>query len=611
MQISRRALLASTAAAAAMPAVSAEASTAPAHKRLERFLAHATEAIFKEIPENATFRGVDTGPRSGLRHQLTDRSDEGSARRGAAYAQRVRELKAMGRKGLTGMDAVNYDCALEAHEEALEGSRFGYGDDLVLSAQWGENNSPYAVTQMTGAFQTIPDFLDSIHPIETREDADAYLERIEGFAVQLDQESHRLTADAARGVSAPDFLNDNISVQLTDFLKQPAAEWTMVTSLATRAKAKGVSGDHAARAQALCEKRVRPALEAQITALKAVRAKANADAGVWKLPHGEAYYAWQLRCGTTTTLTPTAIHKLGTDQVAELEGRMDGLLKQQGLSQGTVGARMAALAKDPRFLYPDTDEGRAQIIDYLNGRIAAVRPRLKNAFHTLPAAKAVVRRVPPEIQDGAANGYEYDGSIDGSRPATYYINLKTTLNWPRFALPTLTFHETVPGHVWQGDYASHLPLIRSLLQFNAYAEGWALYAEQLADELGIYEDDPFGRLGYLQALHFRACRLVVDTGIHAKRWSRDKALQYLLDHSGRPVQAMRSEIDRYCATPGQACGYKIGHSEINRLRDKAKAALGRRFDLKRFNDLMVLSGSVPLTTLARIVDQDIAKAKKG
>ncbi|MBS0295978.1 MAG: DUF885 family protein [Proteobacteria bacterium] len=619
MQISRRALLASSACAAsatvagpvlAKPHAHHGAPHGSASAQLNAFLKDALEALLSEIPENATFRGVDTGPRARLRHLVTDRSDEGSARRGTAYAQRVQRLKAIDRSKLTDLDAVNYDVALEAHEEALEGSKFGYGDDLVLSAQWGENNSPYAVSQMTGAFQTLPDFLDSIHPIETKDDADAYLERVEGFARQLDQESVRLPADAARGVLAPDFIIDNILGQYADFLGKPAADWTLVKSLQRRAREKAVPGDHGARVLALCEQRVRPALTHQVEVLKGLRAKAKADAGCWKLPQGDAYYAWQLRCGTTTPMNPDEIHRMGLAQVAELEARMDELLTKQGVTGGTPGQRMAMLGKDPRFLYPNTDAGRAQLIDYLNGRIAAVRPRLKDAFYTLPAAKAVVRRVPPEIQDGAANGYEYDGSIDGSRPATYYINLKSTRNWPKFALPTLTFHETVPGHVWQGDYASHLPLVRSLMQFNAYVEGWALYAEQLADELGMYDDDPFGRLGYLQALQFRACRLVVDTGLHAKRWTREQALQYLLDHSGRPTGALTGEVDRYCATPGQACGYKVGHSEILRLREKTKAALGPKFDVKRFNDLMVLSGSVPLTTLGRIVDDEIARAQK-
>ncbi len=285
---------------------------------------------------------------------------------------------------------------------------------------------------------------------------------------------------------------------------------------------------------------------------------------------------------------------------------MDGLLKAQGLTQGTVGARMSALGKDPRFLYPNDGAGRAELIGYLNGLVAGVRPRLSKAFATLPKADLVIKRVPPDIEAGAPNGYEQDGPIDGSRPATYYINLRDTSAWPRFALPSLTFHEGIPGHVWQGEFSHRLPTMRSLLAFNAYIEGWALYAEQLGDELGMYADDPFGRLGYLQSIQFRACRMVVDTGLHAKRWTREAAVQWMVDNNGSPPARMLAEVDRYCSWPGQACGYKVGHTEINRLRDRARASLGAGFDLRAFDDALVSSGAMPLTVLGQVVDDHIA-----
>jgi uncharacterized protein (DUF885 family) len=202
------------------------------------------------------------------------------------------------------------------------------------------------------------------------------------------------------------------------------------------------------------------------------------------------------------------------------------------------------------------------------------------------------------------------GSMDGSRPSIYYINLKSVANWPKFSLPTLTYHETIPGHAWQGAYlleTGKLPLVRLILSgFNGYVEGWALYAEQLGDEIGMYDDDWAGRLGYLQAQKFRAVRLVVDTGLHAKRWSREQAVQWAMDNTGRTRDAMTSEIDRYCAWPGQACGYKVGHSEINRLRGRAMAALGAGFDVRRYNDLVVQTGAVPLTVLGNTVDAWVA-----
>jgi len=301
---------------------------------------------------------------------------------------------------------------------------------------------------------------------------------------------------------------------------------------------------------------------------------------------------------------------MGLEQNRAIEDRMDGLLKAQGLTQGSVGARMTALGNDPRHLFPDTDAGRAELLAYLNGLIATVRPNLAKAFTLKLKAPVQVKRVPVDIQNGAGQGYMNTGSLDGSRPSIYYINLKSTRNWPKFSLPTLTYHETIPGHAWQGAYLTEtgkMPLIRILLSgFNAYVEGYALYAEQLADEIGMYDADWAGRLGYLQGQKFRAVRLVVDTGLHSKRWTRDQAVQWAMDNTGRTRDAMTSEIDRYVGTPGQACGYKVGHTEINRMRDRAKAGLGGRYDLRRFNDLIVETGSAPLTVLSDVVDRYVA-----
>jgi uncharacterized protein (DUF885 family) len=396
------------------------------------------------------------------------------------------------------------------------------------------------------------------------------------------------------------------------FLATPAAASGLVTSLAERAKFKGLTDDYAGRATALVEAKVYPALQRQIDAVAALRPKAGHEAGVWRLPDGEAYYAWLLKVGTSTPLTADEIHRIGLEQVDAIGARMDVLLQKQGLTQGSVGDRIKALEEDPRQLYPDTQAGRDALIAYLNGRLAAVRARLPQAFNLRLKANVVIKPVPKSIEAGAPLGYENDGSIDGSRPATYYINLQDMKNWPRMSLPTLTFHEAIPGHVWQGAYvleSRSLPLVRSILSgFNAYVEGWALYAEQLGDEMGLYDDDPLGRLGYLNEQRFRACRLVVDTGMHAKRWGREQAIDWLVKVTGYPRPAAQSEIDRYCSWPGQACGYKIGHTQINRLRDQAKTKLGARFTLQGFDDVVVKTAGVPLTVLDGVVERYIAQS---
>jgi len=289
---------------------------------------------------------------------------------------------------------------------------------------------------------------------------------------------------------------------------------------------------------------------------------------------------------------------------------MDGLLKAQGLTQGTVGERMGALTRDPKNNYPNTEQGRADLIAYLSGRIAAIRPYLPRLSKLGLKAEVLVKPVPKEIEAGAGLGYMNFAALDGSRPAIYYVNLQDTGNWPKFTLTSLTMHEALPGHAWQGAYLAErhdeVPLISSMMGFNAFVEGWALYAEQLADEVGIYDQDPMGRLGYLQAQRFRAARLVVDTGIHHKRWSREQAIAWMVAATGRSERAITSEVDRYCASPGQACGYKVGHTEIIRLREKARKALGTKFDLRDFDDAVVTTGGVPITVLGSVIDRYIA-----
>jgi uncharacterized protein (DUF885 family) len=467
------------------------------------------------------------------------------------------------------------------------------------------------VSQQSGVYSGAPEFLDSQHQVHNKADAEAYLARVHAIARVMTQETERVRKDAGLGVVAPDFILSNTIGQQEGLLAIPAAQARLATALGRKVKEAGLAGAHPgenwqARAVAIVEKEVYPALAAQLATLKGLQAKAGHDAGVWRLPNGEAYYRWLLREGTTTTLTAEQVHNMGLEQNKAIEARMDGLLRAQGLTQGTVGERMTALGKDPKYLFPDTDAGRDQVLAYLNGLIAGVRPKLSKAFNLQLKAPVIAKRVPVDIQDGAGQGYMNTGSLDGSRPSIYYINLKSIETWPKFSLPSLTYHETVPGHAWQGAYLTEtgkLPLIRILLSgFNAYVEGYALYAEQLGDEIGMYDDDWAGRLGYLQAQKFRAVRLVVDTGLHAKRWSREQAVQWAMDNSGRTRAAMTSEIDRYCGTPGQACGYKVGHTEINKLRDRAKAGLGSKYDLRTFDDLLVKTGAVPLTVLGDVVD---------
>jgi uncharacterized protein (DUF885 family) len=596
-------LTASAAAAVSTPSFARRAQPPAFAKLLSQF----ADEIILLSPETATSLGLDKGVRAGLKSKLSDGSPTGDAKWANQVKSMLTRLSTLDRTKLSPAEQIRYDTVQYAAERGVEGTKFSFGG--AASGFFG-GTAPYPVSQQDGALTAVPEFLDSQHQIKKRSDAESYLARASAFAQQLDDESATIARDAGNGVIPPNFIAKNALGQLTEYRKTPAAAQGLVKSITERTAKLGLKGNWNARALKIMEAQIYPALDRQIAALTKASLKANDIAGVHKLPDGEAYYAWALKLGTTTTLAPDEIHTIGIEQNKAIQSRMDSVLKAQGLTQGSVGQRLLALTTDPRMLYPDTDTGRADLIAYINGRVGDIRKLLPQMSKLGLKADLSVKRVPPDIQDGASLGYMNFASLDGSRPAIYYINLKSTSLWPKYQLTTLTAHEGVPGHTWQGAYlAEHqkdIPLIASLTGFNAFVEGWALYAEQLCDELGLYATDPFGQLGYLQAQQFRACRLVVDTGLHAKRWTRDQAIQYLVENTGRGLGSMTSEVDRYSVSPGQACGYKIGHSEILRLREKAKTALGAKFSLADFNDRVVATGGVPLTVLGNVVDNYIA-----
>ncbi len=599
----RRQILLGAGSSLALAAVPAAARAALSDADGEALIARVAEQMLRDYPETSTTLGVDKDKRAELKHRLTDRTPKGQAKIVANLKKALADIAKLDLNALSPAMRTHVDVIQTSFANSLEGFAFGYGDVAVGS--W--RNSPYVVVQNVGAFLDVPRFLDSDHQIATREDGEAYLDRLESYAEQLDGETARLKVAAAKGVIAPDFLLDKCLKQIRLARSGDPAGWGVVTSVANRTA--GFDGDFGERAWLLAKDKLAPALDRQIKELEHHRARATSDAGVWKFKDGDAYYAWALRAGTTTTMTPDEVHKMGLDQLAAIQTEMDAILKKEGYSTGSVGARMEALAKNPRFAFPEGDPGRAEIVKFLQERIADIRGRMPQAFHTLVKGNVEVKRLPPEEEPGAPGAYGGAGSIDGTIPGKMWINLRTTALHTRFSLPDLAYHETIPGHVWQGEYANRMPLIRSILAFNAYSEGWALYAEQLADELGVYAENPAEKLGYLQSMGFRACRLVVDTGLHAKRWTRQQAIDWFVTANGSSIEEVSGEVDRYCSWPGQACGYKVGQSEIVRLRAKAKAELGDRYDFKGFNDAVVLGGNVPMTVLGHVIDRYVAERK--
>jgi uncharacterized protein (DUF885 family) len=599
MSFHRRALLQGSAAALATQALPAEAQTPDA--AADRLLARITEQLLSDYPESATSAGVDKDERARLRSRLASRSASGQGVIRGHVRSTLSQLRRLDTEGLSAEKQLNVDVVKSVYELAADGFEFPYGDVAILNNNWSYRNTPYAVAQNVGAFVEIPSFLDSSHSINTAEDVDAYLSRMEAYARQLEGETVRIRADAARGVVLPDFLLEKTLQQLRTSRAQNYEQWGIVRSLTVRAISKGVPASsflrHAVR---IAERDIAPALDRQIAMLESLQRRANSDAGVWKLPRGEEYYAWALRAGTTTTMTPDEVHEMGLDELRALHGRMDPILRSIGYT---------ALGNDPRYQFSEGDAGRAEIMAFIEERIGDIRTRLPRAFNTLVRGYLEVVRISPDVEDGAPGAYGGAGTIDGSEPGHFWINLRTPALHTKFDLADLTYHEAIPGHVWQGEYTFRQPLIRSLLGFNAYSEGWALYAQQIADELGVYDESPVGRLGYLQSLAFRACRLVVDTGLHSKRWTREQGVDFFVRENGSAADGVRGEVDRYCTWPGQACGYKVGHSTINRLRDGAQSALGDRFDVRGFNDAVVTGGNVPMTVLGRTVDAYVARAR--
>ncbi len=559
----------------------------------------------RRSPEAATSLGVDKDALAWTKSMLSDVSLTAQKENAADGARVLAELRKIDTAKLAGLDRVNYDTVefvLAVQKEFTE--TYDY-----VGAYGG---APYVISQLTGSYQQAPDFLDSQHTIETKADADAYMARLEGFGRMLDQEVEIARHDAALGVIPADFTIDKALTQFKAMLGVDPAAAPVVTSVERRAKEKNIAGDYAGQATKLYIEKVRPALERQAALLTEWRAKAVHDAGVWRLPKGEAYYRTSLENYTTSKITPDEIHKIGLDMVASLGAQADKLMRKAGYTSGTVGERFRQMYADPKQHYPNTDEGKVELIKDLNKKVEAIMPKLPKYFDQLPKAPLEIRRVPKAIEAGAPGGYYNSPTLDGSRPGIYWINLRDSAEQPRFTLPTLTYHEAIPGHHLQlalNNEAGDLPLIRKMIGFSGYSEGWALYAEELAVEMGMYEDDVNGHIGMIHDAMFRAVRLVVDTGMHHKKWSREQAVKYYVDTIGDQEASAITEIERYVVWPGQACSYMVGKIEWLRLRAKARKALGKKFDIRKFHDVGLLSGGVPLTVLEKVIDGYIASAK--
>jgi uncharacterized protein (DUF885 family) len=600
MMLDRRSLLKSGSALMALSATPALAQDdRPLASLFDTFVAENLDAS----PLTVSSLGMDTGARAWQKSLLDDFSPAAIARNKRVAADQLARLSAVSRAGLKGEDLVSFDVVMYGLKTQVEGARFDYGPGIA--------GQPYILSQLTGSYSQVPSFLDNQHTIVTREDADAYLARLDGFGRLMDQEVEVQRHDAAQGVFAPDFALAKTLLQMKQ-LREPRPDASPLTeSIVRRTKEKNIAGDWGKWAARIVAEKFYPALDRQIALVEELQKKATHEAGVWRLPQGEAYYRASLKQWATTDKSPQEIHRIGLSIVKDHTARIDALMRKNGLTKGTVGERLKAMYADARYQYPNTDAAKEQLIADLNRKVQEIRARLPAYFGVLPKAGLLIKRVPKNIEAAQPGGYYNNPSLDGKRPGIYWINLRDTAEVPKWTLPTLTYHEGIPGHHLQLSIQQEagLPLIRKIAFFSAYIEGWALYAEQLASEMGEYKDDPLGQIGQLHDAMFRGVRLVVDSGMHAMKWSREQAVKYYVDTLGDKEASAVTEIERYCVWPGQACTYMLGKLSFLKERDRAKAALGRRFDIRKFHDAMLTAGAVPLDVLDAITDRYIAGAK--
>lgn len=564
------------------------------------FLEKLTYDRLKNSPEQCTSLNIDPNKVGGpYSSKLTDKSAKAIAHRIKNQERLLGELKKIDASKLSDNDAMTLNILKSSTQYSVDIAKVGIGDSMGQA-------SPYVISQLTGSYQSFPDFMDGQHKVKNKDDADAWLLRLNAFATQMQDDLLRAKSDFQNGIIPPSYILDTTIKQLNVVIDGGAKNSPLVTSLIKKANDAKLDGNaYGQEATKIFEAKILPQYIATRDAIKEIRNSAKPIAGVGQFKNGDKFYEKALARATTTNMTPKEVHELGKKILVQTNSQMDELLKQIGYKDGTLAARMEKLYSDPNYAYPNNDEGKAKVLADINVMVDGMNARLGELFETLPKAKVEVKAVPKYIEAGAPNGYYQRPAIDGSRPGFYFINLRDTKGWPKWSLPTLTYHEASPGHHNQIALAQEnksLPFIRAnMMGFTAYSEGWALYAEQIADEIGMYENNPAGRLGYLQSTAFRASRLVVDTGMHAFGWSKQQAIDYMYQTTGKFIPQIESEIERYIVWPGQACSYMIGRQKIVELREYAKAKMGDKFDIRKFHNIVLSQGAVPLDILEKIV----------
>ncbi len=537
-----------------------------------------------------------------------------NARLADASIEKTRQEQARARQNLADLQA--YDPARQTASQQLSTRTLTWFlENMIAGEKFAFHN--YPVNQLFGVQSSLPDFMANQHRVPDAKGAEHYLARLGEWGRKFDQVIAGVRYREERGILPPRFVVQRVLVEMRAFVGRPARENVLFTSFATKIDAlqKLSAADKAAfksRVETAITQEVYPAYQRLIAAMAALEPKTNDDDGVWKLPDGDAFYAYQLHSYTTTRLAPAEVHAIGLREVERLEREMRAILEAQGHVGGTPAEWLLKLKTEPRFLYANDDTGRAAALADYRRIIAECLQITPKYFGLQPKATIEVQRI-PEFKEATAPGAYYQRpALDGSRPGVFYANLRNMTEVAKFGMKTLAYHEGVPGHHFQIAIAQELkglPTFRGMLPFTAYLEGWALYTEWFAKEMGLYRDDPYGDLGRLQAEIFRAVRLVVDTGIHFKRWSRAEAIAYMTSKTGMGRDEVTAEIERYIVNPGQACAYKIGQIKLLELRARARERLGSKFDDRTFHEFLLRNGALPLDILEELFVAWLAAAR--
>ena len=487
--------------------------------------------------------------------------------------------------------------------------------DMVDAYEYNFHN--YPVNQSFGIQSGMLSFMESSHNIKSEKDALAYIKRLEAFKLKFDQLLEGLQTRENMNIIPPKFVFKRVISEMTNFVNSPMEENILYESFNQKInKVEDFENKEALLEQAktVINSFVFPAYQSLIDYFTELEPKATNDDGVWKFPNGDEYYAYQVRSHTTLNITPQEVHNIGLKEVSRIQKEMKTVLFSLGYTDTTQNIMhyMGELSNSSEFIYDDTNEGREQCLADYNKMIDEINLKMDDYFNIKPKAELEIKRVPVFNEATAPGGYYTMAAMDGSRPGIFYVNLHDIRGNLKYAMPTLAFHEGVPGHHFQISIASELtglPTFRKLVPFTAYAEGWAMYSEQLAYEMGYYTDKPYANLGRLQSELFRAVRLVVDSGIHYKRWTREEAIEYMSTNTGMVESEVVSEIERYIVTPGQACSYKIGMIKVLQLREHAMTELQDKFNIKDFHDVILKNGAVPLDILEELVNDYIEEKK--